>query len=1590
MNLRIVDGGELNLDNVTLVADDFTIDSNANFSSIDSPNSIWINYNWTINGFANLTNTTVRLNGSTDGYVGVTVNPTGWMVVNGSSNITNGDTSSANYFFIVKDGSNFSMDNSYLSNAGWMIINETSNITNGDVDTAEYYFTVQNGSNFSMDNSYLSECGWGASVGQLGLEINTTVDSFTNNIISNNNFGLYIYSSDNFIDNVTVTGSGYGIYLNDGDNNTLNNINSSDHTSYGLYIYQNSHGHTITNSVFNSNDYGILIRSDNNSFENIETNSNNHQGIWFSGGENNSVDNLIAMSNEYGVLLFGGEYNTVSNSYIGENSLAGIYFPNGTSVAENYYFYNNIINNSLNLQNENDSVRTNYFNTSGQSATNIIGGQYIGGNYWTNSTNNGYSDVCVDVVYPYGICDNYLNMTNGTSIAIDYLPLSNFTGPPPYIFSVNITDSVAYTNTNVNCKFNITGSGSIYANLTWFLDDEIVYEESGINCTSNLDCFANLPWNRTNYDKTVVCSVNANNSNGWSGWSNSTDLIISNYSTSLTLDNGTNPQIPNMEMIIYANYSSDLMPVSGLEIRNYEIAPLIWNTTDLSTSDEAYFMENVDCEKKGAKDCIIIGSDNLYMYYGNGTLYWEVDTLTNKVTSLQAGDFDNNGYGDIIINDGNFGCSGGSYGTRLYSFYGTPINDYAPSGAYCGHKSAKLGDFDGQGIKNDFVIEDLRGHIWIYNSTDGYTWSELWNNTNSVTQGNNGIVVDANNDGIDDVVVMHASIAHNYTTFSGNNGTVLFESTEPNPNGGYPVLFRDFNGDSYLDYFAGGFQTFRTMYHNGTVNESVSSGIGDSVHAMRLIDIDEDGVQDEFLFATTTAYDVGPLLIQVYNETADFQYSYAVTEGSADGFMGDIVVADFNDDGINEIISGDSDQTVDIFSKSGQFIKEIMINSGTVRDIDVFDINRDGINEIATLSQNGIVNVFQQVNCTVRFNDSTIYNMTWVEEEKKWGTNKTFPSVGTYNYNVTCHKAGYESEFIESSVTIDYVETQLDVENITASVEVDKQVHFYANYSTTTLPVSGLGLTEYDIGRVIWNRTASQNVVEIDNFDFDSDGRRNEFLTADTAWAGGITAYYGNGTMITSGNWPMQGSNYESSIDYALQNGAYYTDWMLYEDSQIRIYDQMGVSKWNSSTIDGINRVIIGDYDGDGYNDDWFTVYSFSGNWRAGVYIENSGTWSSAWNFTSAVRPNSWTNTPSEMISGDINGDGIEEILLIHAGVNYVYLFNGNNGSVMMEDNGSFETMYSGIFGDIDNDGNMEIFIGERYEIYGYEWNGSYGYNISTTNADYLFTEPAQVVGSLDLVDVNDDGKDDIVCTDAVWNGATANVMAFDYLNNSLWSSPITTDGADTLNYMEFTVHDFNNDGYKEIMFQENDFNYVYLLNRTGEVIWKENAYGGAIIPNADSKDLVIADFNNDGLDDVVIASQTNQLYLIQDVMCTADFDDLTSVNMTWNNTIRKWEGNKSFTNPGINDYNVTCFKGGYKTSLNSSSVLVRQKIYNSCTVGAFSDLEINQQIFCNDTNITAMNLRIVDGGELNLDNVTLVADDFTIACKTNSILIVS
>src|SRR3989344_5896941 len=82
-------------------------------------------------------------------------------------------------------------------------------------------------------------------------------------------------------------------------------------------------------------------------------------------------------------------------------------------------FYNNIFNGT------NGSVYVNVtlpnsFNTTPFYAINIFGGPNIGGNYYANRANNGFSDTCGDNNFD-GLCDSQYNIPNATT---DFFPIS--------------------------------------------------------------------------------------------------------------------------------------------------------------------------------------------------------------------------------------------------------------------------------------------------------------------------------------------------------------------------------------------------------------------------------------------------------------------------------------------------------------------------------------------------------------------------------------------------------------------------------------------------------------------------------------------------------------------------------------------------------------------------------------------------------------------------------------------------------------------------------------------------------------------------------------------------------------------------------------------------------------------------------------------------------------------------------------------------------------------------------------------------------------------------------------------------------------
>jgi hypothetical protein len=293
-------------------------------------------------------------------------------------------------------------------------------------------------------------------------------DSISGHCASYNNFTnissnseLTTFGKNESFSYINTSSSVIGFQINGGGcgagNNTLLNIIASNHSSSGISIIDGFE--RLENITVRNSGAGINVGQQSNSLKNVIA-VNNTYGIYITSA-NNNVTNLTATNNTYGVYIDSNN-EIIANSTIANNT----YGINITSGRSGNIIYNNLLNQTNNVGFA-GTISTNYWNTTNQAGTRILySANYsnIGGNYWTNSTNNGYSDTCTDSNHD-GFCDNAYNVTTGTSCTpgvdcgpdVDYLPLARpDTTSPTYTNNVSSTVNT-YLSTNYS-NFSITWS----------------------------------------------------------------------------------------------------------------------------------------------------------------------------------------------------------------------------------------------------------------------------------------------------------------------------------------------------------------------------------------------------------------------------------------------------------------------------------------------------------------------------------------------------------------------------------------------------------------------------------------------------------------------------------------------------------------------------------------------------------------------------------------------------------------------------------------------------------------------------------------------------------------------------------------------------------------------------------------------------------------------------------------------------------------------------------------------------------------------------------------------------------------------------
>ena len=211
---------------------------------------------------------------------------------------------------------------------------------------------------------------------------------------------------------------------------------------------------------------------------------------------------------------------------------------------------------------------------------------------------------------------------------------------------------------------------------------------------------------------------------------------------------------------------------------------------------------------------------------------------------------------------------------------------------------------------------------------------------------------------------------------------------------------------------------------------------------------------------------------------------------------------------------------------------------------------------------------------------------------------------------------------------------------------------------------------------------------------------------------------------------------------------------------------------------------------------------------------------------------------------GDIDRDGITDIIVIYNYGDGLASIDGRNGTTKWKYNADRKLCYTNVgpvLADIDLDGKLEIIVpGEnnKDEAYCFESDGSVKWHNTYTTSSSAFIRVTPTVGDFDR-----DGYPEIV----VSNEAGV-VYMIEHDGTIKWTNDqLTTLPVSFLVYARNIVSgDLNNNGQHEIVVSGSDF--LAAFDRNGNLLWQKNSTmtGNDKVSIGMYTELALADINND------------------------------------------------------------------------------------------------------------------------------------------------
>jgi len=398
------------------------------------------------------------------------------LVDSSGNTISNNAADQANHAIFMNGSDNNNLLDNTVSNSHYgiaMRYSDNNNIKGNNafnnnlaIGDAGYYFTwTSNGNTISGNKANSNFNGF--------VVINTAYNNVleNNEANSNSNYGIHIEQAynNNITSNTVSQNSVRGISVLGANaiGNTISSNNVNGNTGYGIHV-ENANNNYITGNSVSSNVMGINLYNSNNSHVDSNTvTGNNKKGIQITVSSKDRVSNNTVLNNiEHGIYVSISDNITVfkntassSSTGIGFNSSVDNIASSNTmewngngmylcAKSTNNTIYNNNFYNVVNANCKNAACTWYKEIAAGKS---IMGGPYVGGNYWAKPDYTGHSQVTPDSNED-GIADSAYTQEN----VVDNYPLVDYPDILPVAsFSTNVTSGTAplavqFTDTSQN------------------------------------------------------------------------------------------------------------------------------------------------------------------------------------------------------------------------------------------------------------------------------------------------------------------------------------------------------------------------------------------------------------------------------------------------------------------------------------------------------------------------------------------------------------------------------------------------------------------------------------------------------------------------------------------------------------------------------------------------------------------------------------------------------------------------------------------------------------------------------------------------------------------------------------------------------------------------------------------------------------------------------------------------------------------------------------------------------------------------------------------------------------------------------------